>query len=1116
MPSDRNWSRIPALLTLLAIAGSSASQARANVWHTSARSDLGSSGDSFISGSINDADEVIMIALVGGLPQLRRGSALLRGGAANVQLVSPRTAPPVVQNDGTVIWWERNTTTGHTSILSRDFRSAGLVTTLFTTNATAITALDCPVRGPRALATVDPGTGPIPGVWSQAAIFIADSDPGFDRTSIVTVSGPSGTGSAPFHSFESNMSDGGRGIFRFDNGPAQSFSLVARTGAIYPSLSGSDINKSGQVAFWATVASLNNDAAIVRGEPGGSTTILAAAGPIFEQLSAQRPVIGDGGTVFFRAKLSAEAAGVPGGVEGIFACDGRTTCEVLRIGDDVQTQIGSVFPIKLVTGLLASNSQDHALIAVTVDIDLTHTAVVASQNGNSAPVLDTSTALALDPVAVNGVGDMLVAAVLDSRSPFHPITDSDNDPRGIAIVAAEHADGFEYTLDGSNYRALGVVTSSTALLLPANGLARLRFTPETDFQGTAAITFRAWDLSSGLPGMRVDTADHGAGFAFSAVTSTMTVTVAPPNTAPTFTAGLDVTVLEDAGAQTISGWATAISAGPASEAGQTVTFTVSAASPALFTVAPAVASNGTLTFTPAADANGSTTVTITARDDGGAPGEDTSAVKSFTITITPVNDAPGFTKGADVTVLEDAGAQSISGWATAITKGPANEASQAVTFSVTASAAGLFSAAPALAADGTLTFTPAAQANGVATVTVTASDDGGTASGGVDTSAPQTFTITITPVNDAPGFTKGADVTVLEDAGAQSISGWASAITKGPANEAAQVVTFSVTASAVGLFSAGPAVAADGTLTFTPAAQANGVATVTVTALDDGGTASGGVDASAPQTFTITLTPVNDAPEFTRGADVSVLEDSAGATIPGWATALSKGPADEAAQALSFQAVASVSSLFSAGPDVAADGTLTFTPADDANGIATVTVTAHDDGGTASGGIDASAAQTFTITITPVNDAPGFTKGVDVAVEDRAGPQTITGWATAISRGPADEAGQSVTFTVTTDAPGLFSAQPEVADDGTLRFTPKPGTSGAATVTVTARDDGGTANGGEDMSAPQTFAIRTTRRGGGGSGGGCSIDASGGDRASAGPMAALLLALILTRRMMRR
>ena len=44
------------------------------------------------------------------------------------------------------------------------------------------------------------------------------------------------------------------------------------------------------------------------------------------------------------------------------------------------------------------------------------------------------------------------------------------------------------------------------------------------------------------------------------------------------------------------------------------------------------------------------------------------------------------------------------------------------------------------------------------------------------------------------------------------------------------------------LFSAGPAVASDGTLTFTPAANKNGVANITLYVQDDGGTANGGDD----------------------------------------------------------------------------------------------------------------------------------------------------------------------------------------------------------------------------------------------------------------------------------
>src|SRR5688572_11504823 len=89
------------------------------------------------------------------------------------------------------------------------------------------------------------------------------------------------------------------------------------------------------------------------------------------------------------------------------------------------------------------------------------------------------------------------------------------------------------------------------------------------------------------------------------------------NIPPSFTKGLDQTVLEDAGPQTVPGWATAISAGPPDEANQMLTFLVSNTNSGLFTGQPAIAANGTLTYTPAANANGTATVTVQLRDNGG-------------------------------------------------------------------------------------------------------------------------------------------------------------------------------------------------------------------------------------------------------------------------------------------------------------------------------------------------------------------------------------------------------------------------------------------------------------------------------------------------------------------
>src|SRR5207244_2484458 len=159
-----------------------------------------------------------------------------------------------------------------------------------------------------------------------------------------------------------------------------------------------------------------------------------------------------------------------------------------------------------------------------------------------------------------------------------------------------------------------------------------------------------------------------------------------------------------------------------------------------------------------------------------------------------------------VTVLEDFGNYSAA-WATAISAGPADESGQSVTFSVSNSNNALFAAQPSISPSGVLSFTPAANANGTATVTVTLSDNGGTANGGADTSASQTFTITVVAVNDAPSFTSGGNVSVDEDSGAYSAA-WATGISAGPADESGQTVHFNTSNNNNALFSVQPSISA--------------------------------------------------------------------------------------------------------------------------------------------------------------------------------------------------------------------------------------------------------------------------------------------------------------------
>jgi hypothetical protein len=624
--------------------------------------------------------------------------------------------------------------------------------------------------------------------------------------------------------------------------------------------------------------------------------------------------------------------------------------------------------------------------------------------------------------------------------------------------------------EGSQTVTFHVANDDHALFATQPAIAAdgtLSFTPNADADGAATVSVYLTD-NGGTANGGVDTSP----------TQTFTLTVAFVNDAPSFTlrANPDQTVLEDSGPHTVANFVTGFSPGPPNESGQALDhYPIANDNNALFAVQPHIDNSGTLTYTLNADTFGTATVRVRAKDNGGTAngGQDTSPAQTFTITVTPVNDAPSFASGGNVTVLEESGAYSQA-WATAISPGGPEESGQTVAFHVTGNTnAALFSAGPAVAGDGTLTFTPAANAFGSADITVTLSDNGGTANGGVDASAPQTFTITLTQVNDAPSFTSGGNVTVLEDSGASS-QAWATGISPGP-NEGGQTVAFHVTGNTnAALFSVGPAVSPTGVLGFTLADKTTGSATITVDLQDDGGTANGGVDTSGTQTFTVTVTPVNDAPSFTSGGNVTVLEES-GAYAAAWATNISPGGPEESGQTVDFLVTNDTNpSLFSAGPAVSPTGVLTFTPAANAFGTAAIDVKIHDDGGTAHGGVDTSAAQTFTITLTQVNDAPSFTAGGNQTVLEDAGPQTVNPWATAISAGP-NEGGQTLTFHVTNNTnPSLFSAGPAVAGDGTLTYTTAANAFGSATVTLDLQDDGGTANGGVDTSGTQTFTVTVT------------------------------------------
>ena len=443
------------------------------------------------------------------------------------------------------------------------------------------------------------------------------------------------------------------------------------------------------------------------------------------------------------------------------------------------------------------------------------------------------------------------------------------------------------------------------------------YTPAVNFNGTDSFTYTASDGNG-----EEDTA-------------TVTITVNAVNDAPTISNITDQTILEDSNTGDLT-----FTVSDVDSAADGLTFSGSSSDTTLVPNANITfggsGSSRTVKVSPAANRFGGPATIMLTVSDG-----EKSATSAFDLDVTPINDAPSFIKGADQSVAEDSGAQSVTGWATGISAGPLE--TQTVTFSATNNNNALFSAQPQIASNGTLTYTPAEDANGSAIVTVRATDDGGTTNGGADTSAAQTFEITVSPVNDAPGFDVPSNApAVNEDSGAQSVPGFASNISAGPTNEADQQLTFEVTNNTnKALFSVQPSVAPNGTLTYRPAADAFGSADVSVRLEDDGGRANGGVDSSAEQTFTITVTPVNDAPSVALAKGGSCSGTGVGGTMN-----LTVADVETAAGSLTLSATSSNRTLVP-NANISFSGsaqmrTMTVRPAEGKSGTANITITLSD------------------------------------------------------------------------------------------------------------------------------------------------------------------------------
>ncbi|MEE9492341.1 MAG: DUF4347 domain-containing protein [Gammaproteobacteria bacterium] len=367
-------------------------------------------------------------------------------------------------------------------------------------------------------------------------------------------------------------------------------------------------------------------------------------------------------------------------------------------------------------------------------------------------------------------------------------------------------------------------------------------------------------------------------------------------------------------------------------------------------------------FVPDGHWNGTTSFQYAAKDSGG---QLDATLATATITVTPVNDAPD---GADTTVtgMESTNyVLNVSDFGfTDVIDGDNFQAVEIVSLPIPGAGSLQVNGANVVAGQivnvaditaGKLVFSPLPGLNGlgVGSFTFRVQDDGGTATGGVNTDPiANTLTINVTAVNDMPTTSGATNVTVNEDAPNTVINLFA---TFADAEDADNALVYSIrTNTNPGLFASTVINPVAGTLTLDYAPDQNGSADITLRATDTGGL-------FVETVFTVTVNPVNDMPTTSGITNVIVNEDAPDTLIDVFSAF---SDAEDPDLAMTYTLVNNTNpGLFSATTIDVITGTLRLGYMANQNGSADLTVRATDTAGQ-------FVELTFNATVNPVNDAP--------------------------------------------------------------------------------------------------------------------------------------------------
>ncbi len=314
-----------------------------------------------------------------------------------------------------------------------------------------------------------------------------------------------------------------------------------------------------------------------------------------------------------------------------------------------------------------------------------------------------------------------------------------------------------------------------------------------------------------------------------------------------------------------------------------------------------------------------------------------------------------------------------------------------------------------------------------------------------------------------PSYQHAGNQTIQQNIGAATptvIAGWANNITA--VNPQFNVTNVNLNGSLQFELGGEPTVDAIlGDLTFTISPNTSGSVTFNVELedLNDGLT-------SGISTIRIDVSFINGAPTFDVDATNLnlVYDEKAGfIAINGWATSISPDP-NPAGNGQTINFVTTITNQspfisFNVLPNVDQFGNFAFELTNKANGSFDLEIYLEDNGiDTPPPNENKSTVVNVTITINPINDAPTFTGGTNIIVDEHTGPVTVTNWATNLSAGAPDEdVSQQLTFILTQKeitANLAFDVPPSIDANGSISFEVTPHYNGYAVYELVLVDNG--------------------------------------------------------------